>query len=356
MGKLPVPRYSFETVAPDSRDAAAQRLLLSDRVRGGELNMFVDIGAAAIHPGPDADAAKVIIFSAGSGIDDARNWLQAAVNSGIRRIRLRELGIDDGRAKEVLGNVNVERMGLITRNAKNGAAQSARPRNELESIGLPFFLVILMMMVVMGGAGPMLSVVAEDKMQRVYEMLLVSVAPFEILAGKIVASVGRSLTSSVFYIVGGLLALQGAAMFGLVPLHVIPWFLVYLIAEVTMLSALAAALGSAATTSRDAQQFSIILILPVMLPAFMLINLIQQPNGTFATVLSFVPPLTPMVMLLRQALPGGVPWWQPWVGLVGIVLCTLFMTWAASRVFRIAILTQGKTPSLGELVRWAIRG
>jgi ABC-2 type transport system permease protein len=123
-----------------------------------------------------------------------------------------------------------------------------------------------------------------------------------------------------------------------------------------MLSALAAALGAAATTSRDAQQFSLLVILPVMLPIFLLINLIQQPNGSLTTALSFVPPLTPMIMLLRQSLPGGVPWWHPWLGLLGVIAFTLFMIWAASRVFRIAILTQGKTPKLSELARWAIRG
>jgi ABC-2 type transport system permease protein len=60
--------------------------------------------------------------------------------------------------------------------------------------------------------------------------------------------------------------------------------------------------------------------------------------------------------LMRQALPAGVPWWQPWVALVGVVLWAIALIWAASRVFRIGILSQGKAPKLSELVQWALRG
>ncbi len=75
-----------------------------------------------------------------------------------------------------------------------------------------------------------------------------------------------------------------------------------------------------------------------------------------ATALSLFPPFTPMLTLLRQAMPQGVPTWQPWVGLAGVLVCTFFLTWAAARIFRVAILLQGKTPKAADLVRWAVRG
>ncbi len=50
-----------------------------------------------------------------------------------------------------------------------------------------------------------------------------------------------------------------------------------------------------------------------------MVPLAQQPNGVFATVVSLIPPFTPLVMMMRQAMPGGVPAWQPWVGLVGVL-------------------------------------
>jgi ABC-2 type transport system permease protein len=139
-------------------------------------------------------------------------------------------------------------------------------------------------------------------------------------------------------------------------LHLLPWFFVYLIADVVMLSAWSVALGSACNTPQDAQSLAFLLIFPVMIPMLMLTPILQQPNGVLSTVMSFVPPFTPMIMLLRQSMPGGVPWWQPWVGLVGTFAFTAAVIWAAARIFRIGILAQGKTPKLAELVQWVVRG
>jgi ABC-2 type transport system permease protein len=61
-------------------------------------------------------------------------------------------------------------------------------------------------------------------------------------------------------------------------------------------------------------------------------------------------------MLLRQAMPTGVPAWQPWVGLVDALVFAAATVWLASRIFRVAILMHGKPPRLAEMARWAIRG
>jgi ABC-2 type transport system permease protein len=119
---------------------------------------------------------------------------------------------------------------------------------------------------------------------------------------------------------------------------------------------MAAGLGASCSTPQDAQHLAIFLVAPVVIPAMSILPLLQAPNGVFATAMSLIPPFTPMVMLLRQALPGGVPAWQPWAGLVGVVACTFGITWAAARIFRVGILSQGKLPKMGELVRWAARG
>src|SRR5450755_3760679 len=142
----------------------------------------------------------------------------------------------------------------------------------------------------------------------------------------------------------------------MVPFAVFPWFYVYLIADVTFLCSLDAALGSGCGSPQDAQQLAIVLLAPVMIPYFLFSFVMQQPNGAISTAMSLFPPFTPMLMLLRQAMPGGVPAWQPWVGLLGVLAFTLLMVWAAARVFRVAILMQGKTPKVAEMFRWAIRG
>jgi ABC-2 type transport system permease protein len=150
-------------------------------------------------------------------------------------------------------------------------------------------------------------------------------------------------------------AVNALGVSGLLPLAIIPWFYVYLLADVVMLCSFAAALGACCSTPQDAQNFAIVLMLPCIIPIFMLVTVLRQPGGALATALSLVPPFTPILMLLRQATSGGVPAWQPWVGLLGVLVFAAATVWAASRIFRVAILMQGKPPQFAEMLRWALK-
>lgn len=359
------PRYVFEMEAP-AADARRQRLALSDRVRHEQLYAFIEISPAVLNANPDvapssgkkdAKPGPVSIYTNAGGLDDATRWLSDSVNEGIRRVRLTRLGVDPSRLSAILAAVKVDRLGLVSRGPKTGEIREAGKKNEGAEFGVPFGIMLLLGMIVMVGSSPMLSAVTEDKAQRVVEMLLGLATPLELMMGKVLAALGTSLTSSAFYIIGGTLALEGMGLAGIIPFSVFPWFYVYLIADVTFLCSLAAALGAGCASPQDAQQLNIVLLTPVMIPYFLFTFVMQQPNGAISTALSLFPPFTPMLMLLRQAMPGGgVPVWQPWVGLLGVLAFTLVMVVAASRIFRIAILLQGKTAKVADMVRWAVRG
>src|SRR5262249_16214425 len=100
--------------------------------------------------------------------------------------------------------------------------------------------------------------------------------------------------------------------------------------------------------------------LPVMmiacLPLFVLVPVIDSPNGALATAISFFPPSTPMLMITRQAVPPGIAWWQPLVGVLVVLLATILCVYAAGRIFRLGILLQGKGAPLSQLVQWVWRG
>ena len=367
-GKQTTPRYVFENLPPET-DADAQRLALSDRVRAGTLAMFVEIGSEVISAPeqvtsplcllggdlcPKAPPERsVTYFTNSTGL---RDGLDGPVTNGVRRVRLAQAGIGPDRSDSVLAGIAFERLSLMARDSKTGAIEVPRRRNPVESFGIPFALVMILMMVVMMGSAPMLAAIAQDKMERVYEMMLVSASPLEIMAGKVLAALGLSLTSSIFYIVAGVLALQSMALFGLIPFWLLPWFFMYLVANVLMLSAMGAALGSACSTPQDAQSLAGFLIFPVVIPAVMMPVVLEDPNSTVATVMSLIPPFTPMLMLLRQAMPAGIPAWQPWAGMAGIAICIVAIVWGGSRIFRIGILMQGKPPHLAEILRWAVKG
>jgi len=361
-GRQIAPRYTFETVAPDERDPMSQRLALSARVHRHDLYAFLEVGADALHPAKAADPEKLpepsrtAYYSDTGGIDQARNWIGGPVNDGLRSARLAQLGIDSARFSEVLAGTTLQSMSLVVRDEKTGAIAPSHKRNELEAFIVPFVLMMLLAMIVLMSTGPMLGAVADDKQQRVFEMMLGSASPFELMMGKVVGATLLTLTSSVFYVVCAALVLQALAMTGLAPFHLLPWFFAYLVAHVVVMSSLAVAVGSACASPNDAQHLALLVLAPTLVPLLLLMPIMQAPNGGLATTMSFLPPFTPLMMLLRQAMPGGVPFWQPWVGLVGVVLWTVVVAWAAARIFRIGVLMQGKTASLAELARWAMKG
>lgn len=363
-GPQTTPRYVFQAVAPDESDPKAQRLALSDRIRRKELFAFVELGANTLHPHHDdnADDSKlapedrVSYYSNAGGIDEARSWIGGPVNDGLRRARLAELGVNPARFEDALAAVSIQSMSLLARDERTGAVSDSHKKSELEGFAVPFIMVMLLAMIVIASAAPILGAVADDKSQRVFEMLLSSATPFELMGGKVLASLALSLTSSIFYVGGGLFVLQGMAMMGLAPLNLLPWFLAYLVADVMILSSFGMALGAACSSPHDAQQLGVVLLAPVIVPMMMMMPVMQQPNGVLATALSLFPPFTPLLMLMRQAMPGGIPAWQPWAGLLGVLACAVGISWIAARIFRVALLFQGKTPKIGELLKWAARG
>ena len=349
------PQFDFETVAPDHAGLDEQRLALSDRLRSGNLAAVLELDPDTLHPRTNPPP-PVRYYTNSGGIDTAQGWLADAVNEGLRRARLTELGVAESHFKELLTNTPLQSTSLVARDPRTGAIGAPRKRGQAESFAVPFITVMLLAMIVLIGASPMLSAVAEDKLQRVYEMLLATATPFELMAGKVLAAIGQSLTSSVFYIIGGLLVLEGMALIGMAPLWVLPWFFIYLVAEVTMLCAMGVALGATCGSPQDAQHLALPLLFPVVIPLFLIGPILQQPNGPLATALSLFPLFTPIVMMLSQTLPGSVPAWQPWVGLAGVLIVTPIITWGAARIFRVAILLQGQRPNAAQLLRMAVRG
>jgi ABC-2 type transport system permease protein len=360
------PRYVLEMLPP-AAGSKEQLLALSDRVRRGELAAVLEIGPHVLQTRQDENEkppdgktddrdAIVSYYTNTGGIDEMRAWLNDPINDGVRSARLAQAGIDPARVESLFSSVPVSRLGLVERDARTGEIRQAAKRGEWEGFFVPFAVAMILSMIVMAGSAPMLQSVTQDKSQRVVEMLLGAATPFELLAGKVLGAVGVSITSSVLYVAGGLIAVHTLGLSGMLPLTILPWFYIYLLADVVMLCSLAAALGSACSTPQDAQSLAIVLLAPCLIPMFVLVPVLRQPNGMLATGLSLFPFFTPVLMLMRQAIPNGVPAWQPWVGLAGVLAITLAMVWAASRIFRAAILMHGQPPRLSEFVRWAVKG
>jgi len=355
-GKKVKPSYVLEPVSAGTGDSAELRLRLSEQVRQGELHAFLEIGPDVVSPGTNQESAHISYHAKSAALDDLRRWLEQPVNEQLRRLRLKAAGIDDSRATNLFLWTGVEGMGLVSKDAQTGKVQEAKHSGEFEAVGTPLIAMMMLWVIVMMGGMPLLGAVMEEKGLRIAEVLLGCATPFELMLGKLIGSVGIALTGSLFYIGSIGVALLQMGMFGYFPLTLLPWFLIYAVAAILTVGAISISLGSACADAKDAQTMGILPLLPVLIPMFMIGPLLKEPNSTFAVATSLFPPFTPMIMLMRQSMPGGVSGWQPWVGLVGILCFTWLMVFGGSRIFRVGIIMQGKAPKLGEILRWALRG
>ncbi len=130
----------------------------------------------------------------------------------------------------------------------------------------------------------------------------------------------------------------------------------YVILAILMTGGNAVALGAVCNDQRDAQNLTLPSLLPVLIPMFLLGPILREPNNAFAIVTSLIPPFTPVLMLMRQSAPAGVPFWQPALGLAGVCAFTALVLFAGARIFRVGLLMQGQPPHLRNLLRWAWRG
>ncbi len=355
-GKKIKPRYLIDLVPPEPGDPDAQRLRLSDRVRDQSLHAFLEIGAGVLEPGRTTPDAQILYYAKNGALDDLRRWLAGPINEELRRQRLSAAGLDLAVVTNLFAWAPVESMGLVSVDAQTGQVRKAKRRGEAEAVLLPMAIEILMFMLLMMGATPLLQTIMEEKTQRIAEVMLASVTPFQLMLGKLLSGVAVALTGSLVYLGLAVATLGTMNMTGFIPYSVLPWFFAYLLAAVFLYGALFAAVGSACNDPKDAQNLQVPAMLPVIIPMLLLGPMLKEPHSPMAFVLSLIPPFTPMLMLLRLSTPAGVPAWQPWVGLLGVIAFGALSVWIGGRIFRVGILMQGKAPKLTDLVRWAIRG
>ncbi len=217
---------------------------------------------------------------------------------------------------------------------------------------VPFAFMYLIFLGIVGMGQHMISSIIEEKNSRIIEVLLSAVSPFELMAGKIagLATVGLAVMA-LWSIAGyGVARWQGIRID--VGADLVAYGLIYYVLGFVLFSAILAGVGSVCNTIKETQSLMMPITLVFILPMIFWVRLAQEPNGPLARVLSYVPPVTPMVMILR--LSSGTEVWVGEVILSILVLIAgvLLSVWAAAKVFRTGILLYGKRPSAREILRW----
>lgn len=383
------PKFMLERISP-SPNVLQQRFELAERVRHQEIFGFLDIGskvfeipnvndkitmeAYAVEMGANVgdsrqdrnrETAKKLpeemtirYYSNSPTYNDFHAWAESVINLIIRAERALGAGLSDkDKLAAILLAVPLTNRELPRINRVTGELEDGKDVNFFVSLFVPFGIIMVMFMIIMVGATPLMQGVVEEKMQKIAEVLLASAKPFELMAGKLLGGVAVSLTLGTVYLSGGLLGAWYYGFTDYLSLTVVLWFLLFLVLAVLMFGSLFVAVGAACSDLKETQS----LLLPVMLlavfPMFFLTKIIQEPDGALATGLSFFPFATPSLMVARIAIPPGVQnWWQPYLGVAGVLLTTTFCVWVAGRIFRVGLLMQGKGASFSEIVKWAWKG
>jgi len=130
------------------------------------------------------------------------------------------------------------------------------------------------------------------------------------------------------------------------------YFVIYFILGFILLSSIMAGIGSICNTLRDAQNLMGPITIIYIIPLMSWIILVRSPQGTYATALSYVPPMTPLVMMLRLAASSEVPIIEIFATLALLVFSVIVVIWISAKVFHTGILMYGKKPRLREVLRW----
>ena len=189
-------------------------------------------------------------------------------------------------------------------------------------------------------------------MQKISEVLVSAVTPFELMMGKLLGTIFLAMTLSALYL--GAIAIS-TTYFGvdhMIPGQIYGWFLLFQLMALAIYGSLFAAIGAACSEMRDAQTLMTPAMVVLMIPMFFVGVIIDSPHGTMATAISLFPPATPMIMMMRVAIAPGPPMWQLALSLFLTTGFTIGCVWAAGKVFRIGLLSTGQAPTFRNLIGW----
>lgn len=241
----------------------------------------------------------------------------------------------------------------VTLNAQ-GEVSSDSAFSWLGDFVLPYAFSLLFLITIFTTSGYLLESVSEEKEGRIVEILLSSISPTQLLAGKILGLGAVGLLQVVIWL-GSAIALAGlaTAAFALVgaikfTLSTLVLYIVYYLLGYLLYATLMAAAGSLGTTQRESQQLGSIFSLVAVIPWMLISVIFSNPNATIAIVLSYIPLTAPVMMILRLGF-SQVPALQVAISLALLVVGLGVSLWAGAKVFRMGILMYGKRPSLKQL-------
>jgi len=346
-GKKDIRRYQLEREGGAGKASASLLEELTGKVEDKSIDAYLVIPAGIM---TDDDAEVTYYGKTVSNLEGIRR-IQRGLTEVLIASRLSEEGVDPAKAKEITRSASVSTVKLGAR-----GAQSKRGVGE-ELIVIMVYTMFIYTNILIYGTALTRSLI-EEKMNRVSEILLSSMTPFQLMVGKIVG-VGTVGLAQVFIWAGaalGLSALRGFSpeteeIFSAIDPMVLAYFLLYFSLGYFLYASLFCIVGAMSTSEQEAQNSQTPVVMMVVVSLILGISMIRQPGNFLTIALSHVPFLSPILMFMRiQALTP--PLWEIGLNIVVILAFIAGTAWMAGRVFRVGLLMTGKKATIPELVRW----
>jgi ABC-2 type transport system permease protein len=268
--------------------------------------------------------------------------IQEALHTVLTREYLAAKGVSGAEISALMEPATVN---IIERNGKHGDSKT--------SFYVAYVLFLLMYMVVLLYGMNVARSIIEEKTSRVFEVLLATIKPDELLAGKILGVGAVGLTQvGIWMIAAGLLAARMGVASGVslsVPQAV--FFVVYFALGYALYSSVAAALGAMTNSEQELQQLNMFMMIPLFFSMLMLQPIVTNPNSMLSRIVSQIPFCAPLLMDLRISISMPQPW-EIALSIVLILVTIYAVLWISSRIYRVGILMYGKKPNLPEILRW----
>ena len=339
-------RYRVERV---NGTLASLRADLNNRVLNNDIDAYVALG-------PDVLETSELIYRARSisSLTVMRD-LRIAASRAVQEERLKRAGLEGSRVTSLIRQVDVNGARVTRRGEEAGSAISTF----LVAYAVTFLIYF---MTVFYGVNVMRSVL-EEKTNRIAEVLVSSMRPAHLMAGKILGVGSAALLQVLIWMSISVVGLKSGVLmrrFDIGPevlsaFRVEPWvgalLVVFFLLGFFLYASLFAALGASVTTEQEAQSLQTIVLMPLIIPLVFLGVITNDPLGTASTWLGLVPFTSPIAMPMRMA-SGPIPIAQIVGSIILLGVAVAFVAWLAGKIYRIGILSTGKKPTLKELARW----
>jgi ABC-2 type transport system permease protein len=300
-----------------------------------------------ITPAATRGARPQIAYKQGSSADLAtRNTVRDSLEKVLTRERLVQQGMSAGDVDTMMKPVEMN-------------ASATEQDNTSASFAGAYVLFFLMYMVIMLYGMNVARSIIEEKTSRVFEVMLATIKPGEMMAGKVIGVGSVGLTQVSIWMIAAVLLtatplmshfMGGGARISLSAEQVC-FFIVYFLLGYLLYSSIAAALGAMTNSEQELQQLNMFLVMPLAACMVALPLVLNAPSSLYARIISFIPFCTPLLMYMRISV-SQVPWYEI-AGSIVLMMITIYcVLWVASRIYRVGILMYGKKPSLPEILKW----